>query len=289
MPARLRTRSSSSITTDSMPGKKPRCPRSRRACPEHVGSGVDVDGNGLFCMVPPLSPVRARSGQPQSGSARRRYTTRTAGGATARPASLGIGDDHADAFHRHSTSRSSASGATTSAVGSTRRTHAVIGAAIDAGVTLFDTPTSTAAPAARSSWQGTRHQARPGRPRHQVRHPLRGTRGRAAAGYVARAVEDSLRRLGPTASTSTSSTPRLGGPVAETLGALNDLVVAGKVRVIGCSNFTRQLREASGGRQGCPLRERPEPDERAQPGGRGRRPRRLRRALDRLFALLPAR
>jgi len=94
-------------------------------------------------------------------------------------------------------------------------------------VTLFDTATSTAAPAARSSWQGTRHQAR-----QVVLAPssasLRGTRGRAAAGYVARAVEDSLRRLGPTASTSTSSTPRLAVPVAETLGALNDLVVAAR-------------------------------------------------------------
>ncbi|MFN8423365.1 MAG: aldo/keto reductase [Anaerolineae bacterium] len=36
-------------------------------------------------------------------------------------------------------------------------------------------------------------------------------------------------------------------PIADTLGALDDLVAAGKVREIGCSNFTvEQLREAAG-------------------------------------------
>ena len=37
-------------------------------------------------------------------------------------------------------------------------------------------------------------------------------------------------------------------PIEETLGALHELVTAGKVRAIGCSNFTR--RPAARGRRG---------------------------------------
>ena len=65
--------------------------------------------------------------------------------------------------------------------------------------------------------------------------------------YIRQAAEDSLRRLG---------TDRIdlyqihqadpSTPIADTLGALNELVKAGKVREIGCSNFSAaQLREAS--------------------------------------------
>ena len=40
-------------------------------------------------------------------------------------------------------------------------------------------------------------------------------------------------------------------PIGDTLAAMNDLVKAGKVREIGCSNFSAaQLREAAGGREG---------------------------------------
>jgi aryl-alcohol dehydrogenase-like predicted oxidoreductase len=64
--------------------------------------------------------------------------------------------------------------------------------------------------------------------------------------YVRRVLEDSLRRL---------STERIdlyqlhqpdpAVPIADTLGALDELVKAGKVRAIGCSNFSaEQLREA---------------------------------------------
>ncbi len=70
----------------------------------------------------------------------------------------------------------------------------------------------------------------------------RGARGE----YVRRALEDSLRRL---------KTDRIDlyqlhmpdpeTPIAETLGVLDELVQAGKVREIGCSNFSvDQLREA---------------------------------------------
>ena len=51
----------------------------------------------------------------------------------------------------------------------------------------------------------------------------------------------------PTTSTFTNSTgPDPGTPISETLGALAEAVAAGKVREIGCSNFTAvQLREAN--------------------------------------------
>lgn len=64
--------------------------------------------------------------------------------------------------------------------------------------------------------------------------------------YVRQAVEDSLRRLGTDRiDLYQQHQPDSEVPIAETLGALNELVRAGKVREIGCSNFTGdQLREA---------------------------------------------
>jgi aryl-alcohol dehydrogenase-like predicted oxidoreductase len=70
--------------------------------------------------------------------------------------------------------------------------------------------------------------------------------GGAKPEYIQKAVEDSLRRL---------NTDRIDlyqlhlpddtTPIADTLGALNELVQAGKVREIGCSNFSAaQLQEA---------------------------------------------
>ena len=70
--------------------------------------------------------------------------------------------------------------------------------------------------------------------------------GGAKPEYIRRAVEDSLRRL---------NTDRIDLyqlhlpddtiPIADTLGALTELVLAGKVREIGCSNFSAaQLQEA---------------------------------------------
>jgi len=64
--------------------------------------------------------------------------------------------------------------------------------------------------------------------------------------YIRRAVEDSLRRLQiDVIDLYQLHTPDASVPIADTLGALNDLVKAGKVREIGCSNFSaEQLREA---------------------------------------------
>lgn len=73
--------------------------------------------------------------------------------------------------------------------------------------------------------------------------------------YVARACADSLRRLGTDyIDLYWLHRPDPETPIAETLGALDKLVTAGKVRCIGCSNFSpAQLREAKAeaARLGC--------------------------------------
>jgi aryl-alcohol dehydrogenase-like predicted oxidoreductase len=69
----------------------------------------------------------------------------------------------------------------------------------------------------------------------------------ARPSYVRQAAEDSLRRLNTDhIDLYQLHQPDPGTPIADTLGALGGLVHAGKVREIGCSNFSAaQLREAS--------------------------------------------
>ncbi len=127
-------------------------------------------------------------------------------------------------------------------------TAAVVHAAVDAGVTLFDTA---------DIYGGTRSEEYLGRalgPRRDavliatkfgVRidddHP-----GGARADYVRRACEDSLRRLGTDRiDLYQLHFPDDSTPLDETLGALDELVRAGKVREVGCSNFTVELIEES--------------------------------------------
>src|SRR4029077_11855161 len=64
--------------------------------------------------------------------------------------------------------------------------------------------------------------------------------------YVRQACEDSLRRLRTDhIDLYQLHQPDPSTPIADTLGALDELVRAGKVREIGCSNFSAaQLREA---------------------------------------------
>ena len=68
----------------------------------------------------------------------------------------------------------------------------------------------------------------------------------AKPAYVRQAVEASLRRLGTDhIDLYQLHTPDAATPIADTLEALDGLVKAGKVREIGCSNFSAaQLREA---------------------------------------------
>jgi aryl-alcohol dehydrogenase-like predicted oxidoreductase len=127
--------------------------------------------------------------------------------------------------------------------------HAIVHAALDAGVTFFDTA---------DIYGGTRSEEFLGRALGSRRDdvlvatkfgmPLDEARKGASPGYVHRAAEDSLRRLGTDRiDLYQLHEPDPDTPIADTFGALNELVQAGKVREIGCSNFSaEQLREAEG-------------------------------------------
>jgi aryl-alcohol dehydrogenase-like predicted oxidoreductase len=122
-------------------------------------------------------------------------------------------------------------------------TAAVVDAALDAGITFFDTADSYG----RGLSEEYLGRALRGR-RHQVVIATKfgsdmgdGRRG-ARAAYVRQACEDSLRRLGTDyIDLYQLHRPDPETPIAETLGALDALVKAGKVREIGCSNFTVAL------------------------------------------------
>ena len=77
---------------------------------------------------------------------------------------------------------------------------------------------------------------------------LGGFAGGAKASYVRASVEGSLKRLRTDViDLYQIHKPDPGTLIADTLGALDELVTAGKVREIGCSNFSAgQLREAAG-------------------------------------------
>jgi aryl-alcohol dehydrogenase-like predicted oxidoreductase len=125
-------------------------------------------------------------------------------------------------------------------------TRAVVDAAIDAGITLFDTAESYGPGGLSEDYLG---QALAGRRDQVVLATKFGGRGPAmgygpAAGsrgsrsYIIRAVEESLRRLRTDyIDLYQIHFPDPATPVAETLAALSDLVSAGKVRYIGNSNF----------------------------------------------------
>jgi aryl-alcohol dehydrogenase-like predicted oxidoreductase len=126
-------------------------------------------------------------------------------------------------------------------------TASVVHAALDSGVNFFDTA---------DIYGGTRSEEYLGR-------ALRGRREQvvvatkfgmkvdeqrhgAKPAYVRQAAEDSLRRLGTDyVDLYQLHQPAPETPIAETLAALDELVKAGKVREIGCSNFSaQQIREA---------------------------------------------
>jgi len=126
-------------------------------------------------------------------------------------------------------------------------TKAVVDAALDAGVTLFDTA---------DIYGGSRSEEFLGRALGRRRDaaviatkfgaPLDEDRKGAAPGYVRRAVEDSLRRLGTDRiDLFQLHFPDAETPIEETLGALDELVRAGKVREIGASNFSAELIDES--------------------------------------------
>jgi len=121
----------------------------------------------------------------------------------------------------------------------------VVDAALEAGINFFDTADSYLESEARlAKALGSR--------RDEVvlaskfASPVDGGPGGAAPDYIRSAVERSLTELGTDRiDLYQLHRPDDDTPIADTLGVLDELVHAGKVREIGCSNFSAaQLREA---------------------------------------------
>ena len=126
-------------------------------------------------------------------------------------------------------------------------TAAVVDAALEAGINFLDTA---------DIYGGGQSEAFLGRALGAHREEvviatkfgmaLEGQGKGASPAYIRQAVEASLRRLGTDhIDLYQLHTPDPTVPIEETLGALDELVQAGKVREIGCSNFSvEQIREA---------------------------------------------
>ncbi len=120
-----------------------------------------------------------------------------------------------------------------------KETANVVGAALDAGITLFDTA---------DIYGGTKSETYLGAALGSRRDeivlatkfgvPYEGHGGGASAAYIRTAVEDSLTRLGTDRiDLYQLHAPDAKTPIAETVGALGELVAEGKIRDFGCSNF----------------------------------------------------
>ncbi|MGZ4600935.1 MAG: aldo/keto reductase [Oryzihumus sp.] len=125
-------------------------------------------------------------------------------------------------------------------------TRGIVDAAIEQGITLFDTADIYGIePGASETMLGTALGSR----RDQVvvatkfGMDMQGKNGpdwgvRGSRRYVRKAVEASLRRLGTDwIDLYQLHQPDLVTPIEETLAALHELVLEGKVRYVGCSNF----------------------------------------------------
>ena len=130
-----------------------------------------------------------------------------------------------------------------------KETDAVVGAALDAGITLFDTA---------DIYGGTKSETYLGAalgPRRddivlasKFGAPYEGHEGGASAAYIRTAVEDSLSRLDTDRiDLYQLHFPDAKTPLAETIGALAELVAEGKIREFGCSNFSTHLLEEAAG------------------------------------------
>lgn len=128
----------------------------------------------------------------------------------------------------------------------------VVDAALDAGINFFDTADVY------GQGQSEEYLSRAlGQRRSQVliatkfRSKMDGQGEGAAPDYIRLAVEASLRRLNTDViDLYQLHSPDDSVPIADTLGALDDLVKAGKVREIGSSNFSAaQIREAEAASQ----------------------------------------
>ena len=119
-------------------------------------------------------------------------------------------------------------------------TERVVAAALDAGINFFDTA---------DIYGGTQSEEFLGRALGRRRREaivatkfgmaVDDKRRGARPEYVRRAADDSLKRLGTDyIDLYQLHQPDPDVPIADTLGALDELVKAGKVTEIGCSNFS---------------------------------------------------
>jgi len=137
-----------------------------------------------------------------------------------------------------------------------RRTEEVINAALDEGINFFDTA---------DMYANGKSEELLGRFLHSRRsrviiatkfgNDMPGQGRGARPEYVKQAFDASLKRLGTDyIDLYQQHVPDPDVPIAETLGTLDELVKAGKVREIGCSNFSaQQIRDARAAAAGRPL------------------------------------
>jgi len=135
------------------------------------------------------------------------------------------------------------------------RTEEVIGAAIDAGINFFDTADDYPV-VPRGLWGAAEEimgRVLKGRRDEVIIATKFGTRpdnaelDNAKPATIRRSIEDSLRRLQTDhVDLYLLHKPDPGTPIADTLGALGELVEEGKVIEIGCSHYgVEQIREAA--------------------------------------------
>ncbi|MHC6625003.1 aldo/keto reductase [Streptomyces globosus] len=136
-----------------------------------------------------------------------------------------------------------------------KETRAVVDAAVDAGITLLDTADIYGGRGGSETHLGQALKGRRDRVVLATKFgydgvdmgygPAAGARG--GRGYIRRAVEESLRRLGTDhIDLYQLHSPDPATPIAETLAALTELVAEGKIRYIGHSNLSGwQLAEAA--------------------------------------------
>jgi len=124
-----------------------------------------------------------------------------------------------------------------------KNTNNVVSSAIDEGITLFDTADVYGNKGRSETFLGKalgkrRNQiilaTKFGLPMSEDLYHKGGSRR-----YIMNSVEDSLRRLNTDyIDLYQIHRPDMETPIEETLKALNDLITSGKVRYIGCSNFS---------------------------------------------------
>jgi aryl-alcohol dehydrogenase-like predicted oxidoreductase len=125
-------------------------------------------------------------------------------------------------------------------------TRAVVEAALDAGVTFFDTAEVYGNGGGSERFLGEILEGRRDRVVLATKFGWGRERGTNSAEYIRDAIDGSLERLRTDyVDLYYVHRPDARTPIAETLDALDALVSAGKVRAIGCSNFSaEQLAEA---------------------------------------------